>query len=167
MQQALSPVLWLHYNHNRAVSLGLILIWSYLRRRARNIRGLSLTISGVYAILYAFSNLWSFQYFAWSVPFWCLANIWFALAATLFAGGYIYGVYAFVCGNPWLWGKWDFAGHPFWPPWLVWLRDASTLFFVAISVALLAAAVYSELVRLIPRRIYYQGAPRAEADQAP
>jgi DNA gyrase subunit A len=33
-------------------------------------------------------------------------------------GGYIYGVYAFYCGNPWLLGVWDHAAHAAWPPWL-------------------------------------------------
>jgi hypothetical protein len=156
MQESLSPVLWLYYDYNRAFCLSLILLWCCLRRGNRTVRGLALTISGVYAILYAFSNYWSFQYVAWSVPFWCVANIWFALAASILTGGYIYGVYAFVCGNPWLLGKWDFAGHPFWPAWLLWFRDASILFFVGVSVCLLAAAVYAELIRLIPRRVRYQ-----------
>ncbi|HSV15144.1 MAG TPA: glycosyltransferase 87 family protein [Tepidisphaeraceae bacterium] len=160
-QEALAPVLTIYYEQNRAVCLGLILVWSWLRRRERSVRALSLTITGVYCILYAFSNNWSFQYVAWSVPFWCLTNVWFALVATILAGGYIYGVYALACGNLWLLGKWDFAGHPFWPQWLIDLRDAALLLFIATSVYLLAAAVYAEVRRLIPRRIQYQSASRS------
>jgi hypothetical protein len=84
-----------------------------------------------YAVVYAFSTRLSFQYFAWSVPFWFFLRPWWCAAASVLAGGYIYTVYWLLCSNPWLLGQWDFVGHPDWPDGLQLLRDLTLLFFLA------------------------------------
>jgi hypothetical protein len=87
-----------------------------------------------YVLIYGFVETWTFQYFAWSVPFWCFMPLWFFVAAGALAGGYIYFLYAYLCGSPWLTGAWDFVGHPLWPAHVIALRDLSVLFFFAIAV---------------------------------
>ena len=56
-------------------------------------------------------------------------------------GGYIYGVYAFYCGNPWLLGLWDHAGHAVWPLWLQLLRDAAVVFCFVSALWIVGTAV--------------------------
>jgi Glycosyltransferase family 87 len=146
---ALSQLISFYQSHNVVFCLGLILLWCGLRRSKRTVPELALTITGIYAILYGFSDYWSFQYFAWSVPFWCLAHTGFAAAATLLAGGYIWALYAYLCGSPWLLGQWDFLGHPYWPASILVLRNAALLFFMVSATALLAGAIYFEGVGLI------------------
>lgn len=126
--------------HNRWFYLAPILLVSFLRRKHGTFRGLSLTLTAVYSIVYGFSNFWSFQYFAWSLPFWLVAGIGFALPASLLAGSYIYGLYWFVCGNFALLGVWDFVGHPVWPSYLVAFRNLNVLFFFLAAWAFLLAS---------------------------
>jgi Gpi18-like mannosyltransferase len=142
------PAIMFFFHHNMSFCLGLILLLCWLRRSRRTTRELAVTITGVYAIMYGFSKHWAFQYFAWSVPLWCLADPAFAVAATAFSGGYIYLLYAFLCGNPWLLGKWDFMGHPFWPERVLVLRDAALVFFEISTCVLLACAAVAETARL-------------------
>jgi hypothetical protein len=129
------------------VSIVLIVLLSWLRRSQKTVEGLGITIATVYTILYGFSNYWSFQYFAWSIPFWLFASPVFLLAATLFAGGYIYSLYWFLCGNPCLLGKWDFLGHPYWPSIVITFRNLSILFFFLSACIFLTAAVYEQIAR--------------------
>jgi hypothetical protein len=112
-----------------AVALALVIIW--LRRSRRSVAELSATIAGIYIIVLALSDGFSFQYFAWSLPFWFFFPRWFFIPAIILAGGYIYFLYWYLCGNPWLIGNWDFTGRPYWPFLTVALRNAAYLLFCA------------------------------------
>jgi len=56
---------------------------------------------------------------------------WFFISAIALVSAYIYFLYAYLCGNPWLLGLWDFDGHPYWPLPIIALRNAAYLFFCA------------------------------------
>ena len=64
----------------------------------------------------------------------------------ILAGGYIYSLYWFLCGNPWLSGKWDFVGHPFWPEWVMEFRDLAVLFFFVSAWVFLISALREQIV---------------------
>ena len=98
--------------HCSMIAIGLILVLVWRRRACRSTSDVCATIAASYTLIYGMSEYWSFQYFAWSVPFWFFLPAWYPVSATLFAGGYICLLYAFVCGNPFLLGDWDFVGHP-------------------------------------------------------
>lgn len=121
------------YEYDSFVLLVPILALAWLRRDERGAFGVGKTIAACYAVTYGFSMRWAFQYLAWSVPFWGLAGrTWFA-GATLLAGAYLYGLYAWLCGDWLLRGEWDFIGHPHWPLALVLVRDAAVVFFMAVT----------------------------------
>jgi hypothetical protein len=134
--KTLSALLQAYYGVNGAVCLGGIALYAWLSRAGpRDARTLGRNVAASYFILYGFTNYWSFQYLAWSLPFWLLVGPAFAVAATAVLGGYVYGVYAHACGNPWLLGPWDFVGHPVWPLWLRGLRNAAVLFSLGSAIA--------------------------------
>ena len=110
-----------------ALGLNLVLVWR--RRGLRSLPEVCATIAMGYALIYGLTEHWAFQYLAWAVPFWCFMPTWFLTGATVFAGGYIYTLYAYLCGNPWLLGPWDFLGRPSWPTGVIVLRDLSVGFF--------------------------------------
>ena len=112
-----------------AVALALLVTW--LRRSVGSVTELCATIAGIYIVVLALSDGFSFQYFAWSLPFWFFFSRWFFIPAIILAGGYIYFLYWYLCGNPWLIGNWDFAGRPYWPFLIVALRNAAYLLFCA------------------------------------
>lgn len=85
-----------------------ILFYSWLRSSKKTAVELGKTIAGIYTIFYGFSCCWSFQYFAWSIPFWFFAGAIFSVPSIILASIYIYGLYLWVCGNPWLLGTWGF-----------------------------------------------------------
>ena len=120
-----------------AVALALVIIW--LRRSRRSVAELSATIAGIYIIVLALSDGFSFQYFAWSLPFWFFFSRWFFIPAIILAGGYIYFLYWYLCGNPWLLGTWDFNGHPYWPWLVIAFRNAAYLLFCAAAVWFLSS----------------------------
>jgi hypothetical protein len=130
--------LWL--DANTPLVLLLITVLSVLRIGKHELLQLFATLNAVYTVFYGFNNYWSFQYFAWSLPFWFTATRWFSIPAALLAGGYVYGLYWLVCGGPGLTGSWDFNGHPYWPPWLTVLRNLTVLFFFVTGCLYLAAA---------------------------
>ncbi len=131
--------------HGTGIALGAIVLFAFLRRRERTALGIAKTIAGSYAIFYALIDAWSFQYFAWSAPFWLLAGLPFALASNLFAGGYIWGLYAYLCGDVLLRPAWDFEGLLIWPAWILLLRDLALLTFVTFSFAWMLRAASSEV----------------------
>jgi hypothetical protein len=141
-----SAVIWF-FQHNRLAVFVPLIAFAWMRRGEQSARGLGWTLAGCYSMVYAFSNNWSFQYFAWSIPFWFLAGRLYLAGATLLAGGYIYALYALDCGNPFLLGTWDFIGHPYWPISLQFLRDAAVLFFLTASLVFLVRAARAELQR--------------------
>ena len=115
-----------------AVALAFVIIW--LRRSARSVSELCATIAGIYIVVLALSDGFSFQYFAWSLPLWFFFPRWFLIPAIVLVSGYIYFLYAYLCGNPWLIGLWDFNGHPYWPFLIVTLRNAAYLLFCAAAI---------------------------------
>ena len=126
------------------VSLPLMFVFGFLRRRENDAHSLAVTAAGSYAIFYAFSETWTFQYFAWSMPFWFVAGRSFGWAANLFGGGYIYFLYAFLCQDWLLRPEWGFSLHAPWPLWLILLRDCAHTAFAWFSLAFLARAVIVE-----------------------
>jgi hypothetical protein len=115
-----------------AVALALVITW--LRRSVSSVTELCATIAGIYIIVLALSDGFSFQYFAWSLPFWFFFPRWFFIPAIVLVSGYIYFLYASLCGNPWLFGTWDFNGHPYWPSLVIVFRNAAYLLICVAAV---------------------------------
>src|SRR2546430_6534469 len=78
-----------------AVALALAITW--LRRSKRSVPELCATIAGIYIVVLTLSDGFSFQYFAWSLPFWFFFPRWFVASAILLIGGYIYFLYWHLC----------------------------------------------------------------------
>jgi Gpi18-like mannosyltransferase len=136
------------YFHNSwliALALAVLIIW--LRRSDRRAFELCATIGAVYVIILALCFGFSFQYFAWSVPFWLFLPRWFFVPAIVLASSYIYFLYAYLCGNPWLLGVWDFSGHPQWPFAIIMIRNIAYLFFCTSAIWF----VISEFLKLLKR----------------
>ena len=129
------------YEYDTFVILIPIVALAYLRRGERDAIGIGKTLAASYAVIYGFSTRWAFQYLAWSVPFWLPAGLVYFAGATLLAGTYLYGLYAWLCGDLSLRGYWDFMGHPYWPLALRLVRDAAVLFFMAATCVNLTQAV--------------------------
>ena len=66
----------------------------------------------------------------------------------LLASAYIYFLYAYLCGNPWLLGFWDFNGHPQWPMSIIAIRNLAYLLFFFGAIWFVA----SSIVRAFPIR---------------
>jgi hypothetical protein len=132
--------------HSWLIAVLLLLLLAWLRRERRTAPEVCATIAAGYAILYGFTDNWAFQYLAWSVPFWFFLRPWFCLAATMFAGGYIYSLYWFLCGNPCLLGRWDFVGHPDWPVIVIAFRNLAVLFFLFSGCVFLILALREQIV---------------------
>jgi hypothetical protein len=136
-----------YYRFNTAVSLAPILLFAWARRGRNGVEALAVSVAGSFAILYGLSNLWSFQYLAWSLPFWMLCPRAFAIAAHLTATLYVYGLYAWLCGTPLLVGKWDFIAKPDWPWPILAARDVAYLFFFGAALYFIAQALKIEVAR--------------------
>ena len=130
------------------IALALVLLLVWLRRHAQKISELCATIGAAYVIVLALSDGFSFQYFAWSLPFWFFLPRWFFIPAIVLVSAYIYFLYAYLCGNAWLLGLWDFNGHPQWAMSIIAIRNVAYLLF------LLGALwfVISSTVRAFPIR---------------
>lgn len=137
------PILF-YLEHGWKFSIALVVLLSWLRRGQRSVHSLCATIAMSYLAVYAFSDGWSFQYFAWSLPFWFFLPAWFFIPGILLAGGYFYSLYWYLCGNPWLRGWWDFANHLHWPPVVIWLRNLATAFFFLAACVLLASTMWQQ-----------------------
>ena len=133
---------FLNYSWQLALILALLLVW--LRRSRRSVPEVCATIGMLYVVIYGFSDSWAFQYFAWSLPFWLFLPPWFFVPAIALGTTFIYSLYWFVCGNAWLLGKWDFVGHPYWPPSLLWARNLTVLFFFISACVFLTSAKRSK-----------------------
>jgi hypothetical protein len=123
------------------IALALALLVTWLRRNDRSVSGLCATIAIVYVIVLALSDGFSFQYFAWSLPFWFFLPRWFFVPTLLLVSAYVYFLYAYLCGNPWLLGAWDFNGHPEWPLSIVVVRNLAYLVFCAGAIWLLIRSI--------------------------
>jgi hypothetical protein len=65
------------------------------------------------------------------LPFWFFLPRWFFVPAIVLLSAYVYFLYAYLCGKPWLLGLWDFSGHPYWPSSINMVRNAAYLLFCA------------------------------------
>jgi len=130
---------------NTALCLAPILVLAWLRRGRRDASALGATLCGSFALLYATTSYWSFQYLAWSLPFWLFVDPRVAAAATGLLAAYVYGVYALYTGSPLLLGRWDFVHHAPWPAALTWLRDAALAACFAVGFGLLARELCGRL----------------------
>lgn len=125
-----APILFFLEN-SWLIALALALLITWLRRDHRSLSELCATIAMIYILVLALSDGFSFQYFAWSLPLWFFLPRWFFIPAIVLVSGYIYFLYAYLCGNPWLLGVWDFNGHPQWPFSIVAVRNVAYLLFCA------------------------------------
>ena len=96
------------------------------------------SLVAIYAIFHGLTNFWSFQYLAWALPLWLVAGGRFALPAAVVATAYVWGLYGWLCGDPFLIGPWDWMGKPHWPAAILTLRDIAVAFFFASAVWLVA-----------------------------
>ena len=100
--------------------------------------GLAGNVGASYAIFHGLTNFWAFQYLAWALPLWLAAGGRFALPAAVVATAYVWGLYGWLCGDPFLLGSWDWMGKPHWPTPVLALRDIAVAFFFASAVWLVA-----------------------------
>ena len=120
--------------NSRLIALAFALLITWLRRNDRAVSEWCATLAMIYIIVLALSDGFSFQYFAWSLPFWFFLPRWFFIPAIILVSGYIYFLYGYLCGNPWLLGVWDFNGHPQWPFSIVAIRNVAYLLFCAATI---------------------------------
>lgn len=128
-------------DYNSVICIAPILLLAWARRDERGPAALATSVTASFALFYGLTNLWAFQYLAWSIPFWLLSSRWFAVSATLVSTVYVYGLYVWLCGDPWLMGTWDFIGKPDWPGWLIAARNTANVFFLATGLAFLIQAI--------------------------
>ena len=146
LRALLEKVIEAHAAYNTIVCLSPIVLYAWLRRRETTGAELGATVLGSFLLFYALNNNFlSFQYLAWSIPFWFFAPVRFFALATLTIGGYVYGAYAFFCDDLLLRGKWDFFAHASWPMWLLLLRDAAILVCVGAAAVFLGSALRTEV----------------------
>ena len=129
---------------NRLICLIPIGLLAFVRRGQDDALKLASGIAGTYAILYGFSNLWGFQYLAWSAPFWLALGVRWGVIATLLTTAYVYGLYAWLCDSWLLTGPWNFATQPDWPLSLRAARDACILFFAGTALWQIGIALNEE-----------------------
>lgn len=132
---------------NTWICLVPIVALAVARRGRDEAVALAAGLAGTYTILYGLSNLWSFQYLAWSLPFWAALGWRWASVATLLTTAYVYGLYAWLCGSWLLLGEWDFIARPDWPIALRLARDACIVFFAATAIGQITGAVRAERAR--------------------
>jgi len=140
LRDALSDVAAAHVLNNTFVTLTPIVVFAWLRRRETDVRGLAVTVCGSLMIFYGLTMKWAYQYLAWSIPLWVFVGPEFAIAATAVLGAFIYGLYSYLCGNPFLLGDWGNGRHPFWPTPIVALRNLAVLFSFLSAAGFVAAA---------------------------
>jgi hypothetical protein len=140
LRRAVAEVSALHMLNNTLVTLTPIFLLAWLRRRETDVRGLAMTVCGSQMIFYGLTLKWAYQYLAWSIPLWSFVGPAFAIAATAILGGFIYALYAYLCGSPLLLGAWEFSRHPVWPAPILALRNAAVLFCFASAIGFIGAA---------------------------
>jgi hypothetical protein len=111
-----------------------IAVCAWCRRGQRDPVSLARGTGASFAIVYGLTQAFAFQYLAWSLPFWLCFPWRIALVGSAVATAYIYGLYAWLTGSPWLLGTWDFAGRPDWPFPVQLARDAANLLFFGAAV---------------------------------
>jgi len=128
-------------NQSWRIALGLLLVLVWRRHQQRTPLQVGATLAASYTLVFGLTENWAFQYFAWAIPFWFFLPGWYAILASILAGGYIYSLYWFLCGSPGLRGEWDFLGHPQWPDIVTLFRDYAVLFFFVTAVWFLISVI--------------------------
>jgi hypothetical protein len=136
-----------YYRWNTWVCVVPIVLFAWLRRERRSLEAIAYGVTGSYVILYGFSNLWAFQYLAWALPFWWMAPARFSAPAQILCTLYVYGLYAWLCGDVLLLGEWDFIGRPDWPISIQVVRSLCVLFFFVAALCFLGAGMRDERAR--------------------
>lgn len=136
-----------YYRADGLVVTGLCVAYAALRRRHRTTEGLAFTIAHGYALIYAFTNFFAFQYFAWALPLWLLAGWPLAVVGQLLCSAYVWGLYAWLCDHPLLLDRWRFIARPDWPIWIRALRDACVAFFIVLGSTRIVQAAREEWSR--------------------
>jgi hypothetical protein len=129
-----------YYQWNTVIALTPVVLYALLRNRARNAESILAGIAGSYFIFYGLTNFWAFQYLAWALPLWAFLGFRIAGIAQTLTFFYIYGLYAWLCGDPFLLGKWDFIAKGDWPVGIRGIRDACVLFFFGAALYFLVGA---------------------------
>lgn len=130
-----------HYQWNTAICLVPILFFAAFRENRPSSESIIRGLAGTYIIFYGLTDFWAFQYLAWSLPFWFLLGARMAGATYLISLAYLYGLYAWLTGSPWLLGDWAFVEKSAWPPALLRIRDAAVLVFFLSALILLLHTV--------------------------
>lgn len=154
----LGPVTALYDRLHRGVALGAVVAFAVIDPRpARDPVALARRVGASFLIFYGLTNSLSFQYFAWCAPFLAVMAAPFRWGLATMLGAYVWCVYAFLCDDVWLRGRWDFEGHPIWPTALVVLRNASLLACLACAVGFLVLATRRRIVWWKTRRVRERG----------
>ena len=130
-----------HYQWNTAICLVPILFFAAFRETRPSSESIIRGLAGTYILFYGLTDFWAFQYLAWSLPFWFLLGARMAGATYLASFAYLYGLYAWLTGSPWLLGDWAFVEKSVWPPALLRVRDAAVLVFFLSALILLLHTV--------------------------
>jgi hypothetical protein len=133
-----------YYRADGLIVTGLVVAYGALRRRHRTPEALAFTVAHAYALIYAFTNFFAFQYFAWALPLWLLAGWPLAIVGQLLCSAYIWGLYAWLCDHLLLLDTWRFIARPDWPLWIRALRDACVGFFLVLGTTRIAQALREE-----------------------
>jgi len=134
---------WLRDGYYRAdgkIVTGLVVVYAVLRRRHRTPDALAATLAQSYALLYAFTNAFAWQYLAWALPLWLFASWPLAIVAHVLCTAYVWGLYIWLCEHWFLLDTWRFLIKPIWPDWVLLLRDACVAYLVLLGVSRLVQA---------------------------
>lgn len=150
IRTALRAAIAFHRDHNSVMSILPIGVYAFLRRHEADPRELGVTICGSFLIFYGLTNFWAYQYLAWVLPFLIFPGARFSVAATVILFAFVYSLYTMLCGDLYLQGKWDFNAYPFWPSYMLRLRDFAVLFCLLSGTTFFYQAARQEWVRLFP-----------------
>lgn len=135
------------YRANTAIVVVPIALVAWARRDRRAPLEIAANVGASYAIFHGLTNFWAFQYLAWALPLWLVSGWRFALPSAVVATAYVYGLYIWLCGDPLLFGTWDFFDKPRWPAYVLWLRNGAVLYFFATAWLLIGRAFLAEMRR--------------------
>lgn len=141
-----------YLEHNNAIILAVVILYSWLRRHRRSGPEMGRTMGEVFCIFYGMANFWSFQHLAWSAPFLIFLNPILFVTISYFVSGYIYLLYSLVCGSYFLLGKWDFIAYPYLSKAVLFFRNMSILSFAGAAVWFFYSALSKNISVLLRRR---------------
>lgn len=93
------------------------------------------------------------------MPFWYFVHPVFCGVATILAGGYIYSLYWFECGNPWLLGPWQQREYPGLPDTAATFGTLAFLFFLFSSCLFILSGIMGEVSLWLRRLGVYRKLP--------